>query len=108
MNDSEISDLRARKFFPHLKIFNHTYNDGILYLIEKLYWLMWVKQLQNSTELHTPRENYTAEMYTIDISYFYSGSWKTPIQTHQGVTEANWVMFTQHQKVGENSPSPDI
>lgn len=32
-----MSDLRAIKFFPHLKIFNHTYNDNILCLIEKSY-----------------------------------------------------------------------
>lgn len=34
MNDSEMSDLRTTKFFPHLKIFSHTFNDSIQCLIE--------------------------------------------------------------------------
>lgn len=95
MNDSEMSDLRAIKFFPHLKIFNHTYNGSILCLIEKLYWLMWVKQLQNSTELHTPKGKlHCGNVHHWHQLFLFKDHGKTPIETHQGVTGTNWVMFT--------------
>lgn len=44
------------------------------------------KTVQNAIP---PRENYIAEMYTIDISYFYLRITESTIETHQGVTGTN-------------------